>query len=163
MKNKGFTLIELIVGMGIFVIIISVVLSLFMSALTGQRKILAQQNLQDNARYLLGFIAKELRMSDIKSVSTNTLVIERHDGTEVTYTFDNSEKQIERNDGLTSGPINSDQVLVTGRFYGSGIAPSDDIQPRITIVLKLETINNKPEERVELNIQVTLSQRNLGS
>lgn len=161
--KKGFTLIELMVGMTIFVIVISVVLSLFMSALTGQRKVLAQQNLQDNARYLLGFIAKELRMSKIKSVGVNTLIIERHDGTEVTYTFDISEKQIERNDGSTSGPINSDQVLVTGNFYGSGVVSGDDIQPRVTIVLKLETIGDKPEERTELNIQTTLSQRNLGS
>lgn len=162
MKKNAFTLIELIVGMTIFIIVISVVLSLFMTGLRGQRNIIAQQNVQDNARYLLGFIAKELRMGEIDSVSNSTLEITRPDGESVTYVFNSADKTIERTDSSTSGPINSDNVLITGSFYGLGIG-DDNQQPRITIIMKVETIGEKEEEKVEINIQTTLSQRNLES
>lgn len=159
--KKGFTLIELIVGMALFVLVISIILNLFTTALRAQRKIIAQQNAQDNARFLLGFIAKEIRMSEIDSVSSNILNITRHDGESVTYVFNNAEKKIERTDSSTSGSINSDEVLVTGSFYDLGVGVGDSQQPRVTIAIKIETNSVKSEERAEINIQTTLSQRNL--
>lgn len=159
--KKGFTLIELIVGMALFVLVISIILNLFTTALRAQRKIIAQQNAQDNARFLLGFIAKEIRMSEIDSVSSNILNITRHDGESVTYVFNNAEKKIERTDSSTSGSINSDEVLVTGSFYDLGVGVGDSQQPRVTIATKVETNSVKLEERAEINIQTTLSQRNL--
>ncbi len=159
--RQGFTLIELLVAMTIFVVVISVVLNLFIISLRNQRKVIALQNVQDNARFLLGFIAKEIRMSQINSVSAANLDITRHDGTNVVYTFDAIEKQIERNDGSISGPINSDEILVTGSFYDLGVGSGDGQQPRITIVLKVETSGLKTEEKAEINIQTTLNPRNL--
>lgn len=155
--KKGFTLIELLVGMLIFIIVIVVVLNLFMTGLKGQRKVIAQQDVQDNARYLLGFIAKELRMSRIMSVSPDSLQIERHDGTEVVYTFNDAEKTIKR-DGYA---INSENVLVTGEFSSLGVGAGDGQQPRITINIRVEKTGDKPEENAEIIIQSTLSQRNL--
>lgn len=160
-KGAGLTLVELIVAMAIFVVVISVVLNLFTIGLRSQRKVIALQNVQDNARFLLGFIAKEIRMSQINSVSATNLDITRHDGTNVVYTFDPVEKQIERNDGSISGPINSDEILVTGSFYDLGIGSGDGQQPRITIVIKVETSGLKTEEKAEIDIQTTLNPRNL--
>lgn len=156
--KKGFTLIELLVATTIFIVVIFVVLGLFVTALKAQRKVLAQQNIQDNARYLMGFIAKEIRMSEIDSVSPTVLNITRHDGVEVTYTF--AGDTIQRESGAISGPINSKGVSVTGRFYDLGVG-EDGKQARITIVIKIETISDKPEGEAEINIQTTLSQRNL--
>lgn len=159
--NKGFTLIELMVAMAIFVIVISVVLSLFTMGIRSQRKIIALQNVQDNARYLLGFIAKEVRMSEINSVSSAGLNITRPDGESVSYFFNNSQGKIERTDSSTSGPINSGQVSVTGSFYGLGIGRGDGQQARVTIVMKVETSGAKVEQKAEINIQTTLNPRNL--
>jgi len=156
--KKGFTLIELLVAMSIFIVVIFIVLSLFVTGLKAQRKVLAQQNIQDNARYLMGFIAKELRMSEIDSVSPTILNITRHDSVAVTYAFTGD--TIVRSSGAVSGPINSEEVSVTGRFYDLGIG-EDGQQARITIVMKIQTISDKPEGEAEVNIQTTLCQRNL--
>jgi Tfp pilus assembly protein PilW len=160
-NNNGFTLVEIIVAMSIFIVVISVVVSLFAMGLRGQRKVITLQNAQENARFLLGFIAKELRMSQINSVTATSLDITRADGTNVIYLFDDIEKQIERDDGSGSGSINSDEVLVTGSFYGLGLGSGDNQQPRITIVMKVETTGTKPEERAEISVQTTLCQRDL--
>jgi len=156
--KKGFTLIELLVAITVFMVVIFVVLGLFVASLKAQRKVLAQQNIQDNARYLMGFIAKELRMSEIDSVSPTVLNITRYgevqNGVSVVYSF--ASNGIYRDGEL----INSNEVNITGRFYDSGVG-ADGEQARITIAIKIETISDKPEEEAEVNIQTTLSQRNL--
>lgn len=160
-NDKGFTLIELLVAMTIFMVVISVVLNLFTIGLRGQRKVIASQNLQDNARFLLGFIAKEIRMSQINSVTSTTLNITRSDGESVSYFFNNAGGRIERTDSSTSGPINSDEVSVTGSFYGWGVGKGDKQQTRVTIVMKTQATGAKPEEQAEVDLQTTLCQRGL--
>lgn len=158
MNKKGFTLIELIIAIAIFVVVTSLVVSLLMTSLKGQKKVIAIQNVQDNARYLMEFMAKEIRMSDIDSATYYTLNISRPGGESVSYSFvgDN----IIRTDSSMSGPINSNQVLVNGRFYATGIGSGDNQQPKVTIVMKVET-QGKPEEESEISIQTTLTPRNL--
>ena len=157
-KDKGFTMVELIVAIAIFSIVITIVVSLFMTALKGYRKNLALQNVQDNARFIVDFIAKELRMATINSGTSNSLNITRSDGTAVTYLL--SSNNLTRTAGGTSGPINSDEVTVNGNFYVSGIG-GDSFQPKVTIGLKVENKGTRPEEKAVINIQTTLSQRNL--
>lgn len=161
-KHNGFTLIELVIAIGIFIIVISVVLSLFMTGLRGQRKVFVLQNVQDNARFLMSFMAKEIRMSNINWAYSDRLNITRPDLTDVIYIFDSTEKQIEREDDPDVGPmpINSDEVLVTGMFDSSGIGTGGQ-QARITIVLKVEATGERAEEEAEIIIQTTVSPRNL--
>lgn len=166
-KSKGLTLIELIVAMGIFSIIIVIVISLFATTLMGYRKSVALQNVQDNARFLLDFMTKEIRQSKITTVVGaggyygNTLNIIRPDGTtNVTYIFDGT--NIQRLEGGAGSAINSQQVIVNGGFFISGTtngAGGDSFQPKVTISLKVQTQTNKAEERATINLQVTLSQR----
>lgn len=161
-KNKGFSLAEAVVAVAIFTVVISVVLSLFMIGLRNQRKVIALQNVQDNARFLLGFIGKEIRMSEINSVSSTILNITRSDGQDIIYTFDG--QNIQRTVvGVPedSGLINSDEILVDGSFDELGLGTGDNQQPRVTIAMKIETVASKKEAKAEINIQTTLNPRNL--
>lgn len=164
-KKNAFTLVELLIAVTVFVVVVSVVLSLFITGLKGHRKVIAIQDIQDNARFLLGFIAKEIRMSEINGNPTSsTLEITRSDGEQITYIFDGQNIQRTITDNPDdSGPINSEEVLITGSFYTMGIGKNDDQQPRVTIIIKAEKVNVKPEEEAEINIQTTLSQRDLDS
>jgi Tfp pilus assembly protein PilW len=157
-KNKGLSMIELIVVVAIFIITITIVTSLLMSALKGLRKNIALQNVQDNARFMVDFMTKELRMSTINTANGtySTLSITRHDLTNVTYSF--SGNNLVRT-STSTGPINSTGIVVTGSFYISGFG-FDAYQPKVTMVLKIEDPGNNPEERAVINVQATLSQRN---
>lgn len=158
----GFTLIELLIAVAIFIIVISVIFSLFLSALKGQRKAIASQNVQDNARFLLSFIAKEIRMSEIMGNPTNPvsmLTIKRPDGNIIVYEFDYIRGNILRKDSSGySAPLNSEEVSIIGRFYVTGIGSDDGQQPRVTIIMKVETDDS---DRAEINTQTTISLRNL--
>lgn len=158
-KNKGYTMIELLVALSIFVIVVVVVLGLFSTAIKGQRKVISQQNVQENARFLLEFMAKEIRMSTITSGNgtSGSLTLIRSDGDSVTYSVVSG--KIYRN----SGQVSSDEVMVIGNFYveGVGAGISDNQQPKVVIALEVQGVGTKAEEQSKINIQTTLSQRNL--
>ncbi len=137
-----------------------VAINLFSSALKSQRKSIAIQNVCDNARYILGFIAKEVRMGEIRTADgeTATLDIAHPVNGDISYSF--SGGKIIRTDATTSGAINPDEVRVEGRFVVEGRAAYDDEQPRVTIIMKAEGSGTKPEEQAEVNLQTTLSQGN---
>lgn len=167
--RQGYTLIEFIVALSIFVTVIVIVLGLFSMAIKGQRKVISQQNIQENASFLMEFMAKEIRMSKINGSingsngTFTTLKLTRSDGINVVYSI--SDGKIFRNDGTRDGQVSADEVIVTGSFYIEGVNPNpttnDYLQPKVTIVLKIQGVGNKVEEKSEMNIQYTLSQRNL--
>ena len=162
-NKKGYTIIELLVAMFIFTIVIIVVFSLFTMAIRGQRRIIAQQNIQENARFLIAFIAKEIRMSVISSSQANgtsaSLTLTRSDGGSVVYTFISN--KLKRTSSISDDFISSDDVLVTGNFYVEGMVLNDDLQPKVTIVLGIQGVGAKVEEKAKINVQTTLSPRNL--
>jgi len=171
-NQKGLSLLEALVAISAFVIVISVALTLFTTGIGSQRKIIAQQNVQDNAMFLLNFMAKEIRMGIVTSYNPpSTLTIERTDPQDplityyVTYLFDGTNIQRSTTGANpVTGPINSNNVLVSGRFYaqGKGINPGDNHQPRVTIVIRVETTGTKAEQRAVAELQTTLSQHKLG-
>ena len=156
-RIRGFTIIELIVAVAIFSIVATVAVGLLTNVLRSQRKVIAVQNIQDNGRYLIGFIAKEIRMSKIRSSDGGMTILNivHPENGNITYAF--SGTQILRN----TEPINSDEVEVLGSFYVDGKSVGDDEQPRVTIVMKVKTTGTKTEEQAEINLQTTLTQRNL--
>ncbi len=156
-QTKGFTIVELLVGLAVFSLVIGVAVNLFAASFRSQRKSMAVQNVQDNGRYLMSFVAKEVRMSEIRTSDgeTSTLDIYHSEHGNITYAFAGA--QIIRNGEV----ISSDEVQVQGAFYIGGISSGDDEQPRVTIIMKVKTIKTKTEERAEINLQTTLSQRKL--
>lgn len=154
-KEKAFTLVELLVAVAIFVLTALIAVGLLISVLRGQRKSIAIQNVQDNGRYLIGFMAKEIRMSEIISSDGETTVLNVTEPAlgDITYRFTGND--LERN----GDKINSDEVRVQGRFFIDGKTAGDDEQPRVAIVMKVETTGAKSEEKAEINLQTTLSSR----
>jgi len=151
--RQGFTMIELVVALAIFIVVITLVFGLFINSLKGYRRAIASQNVQDNARFLLGLIAKEIKMSDINSVSSNVLDIIDQEGSPVVYSFNGTDQTIERN----NNQINSQEVSVTGNFSALGIGLNND-QVRVTISLKVETTD---PDKADIVVQTTISPRNI--
>ena len=127
--------------------------------ISSQRKVLALQGVQENARFMLEFMAKEIRMGVITAATSSTLTLRRPDGEIINYAF--SGQNIQRTSSSSSGPINSADISVSGGFYASGVGSGDGLQPKVTIALSVQGQGTKAEEQARLDIQTTLSQRNL--
>ena len=143
---------ELIIAVAIFSVVITITIGCFSMAIRAQKRVILLQNVQENAQFILEFIAKEIRMSVINTTNglSNSLNITRSsDNNSVIYSFDSG--KLTRN-GVS---MNSEDVDIAGSFYISGVG-ADNLQPKLTILMKL---NNQTEEEIVVNTQATLSQR----
>jgi len=72
-NQKGFTLIELIVVMAVFMLIVGVAISIFIAIIQNQKRILSQGQLLDQISYTMEYMSKGLRMAK-KDTSGSCLV-----------------------------------------------------------------------------------------
>ncbi|MFC1700751.1 PilW family protein [Patescibacteria group bacterium] len=156
-KNKGVTLVEVIVALAIFWVVISVAVNIFAYELKGQRKSSAMQLVQNNSRYALESISKEIRMSHIEADSNeNMLHITAYKigGVAVDVVYILAGGKILRN----GSAITSDQISVSKlKFYINNQANTPAI---MTIVMTAETSGAKAEQNVKIDLQTTISTRN---
>jgi type II secretory pathway pseudopilin PulG len=62
--KKGFTLIEMIIVMAVFFFIIGAALSIFISIIQSQKKVLAEQQFLNQISYIQEYMSKALRMAE---------------------------------------------------------------------------------------------------
>lgn len=189
--SKGFTLIELIVVMAVFLLIIGTALGIFISIVFHQRRILAQQELLSQASYVVEYMAKGFRMAG-KDLAGDCV------GEGYTYKLQNfsdgawqSIKFINQSDNNTcqefflDGSVlkerknGADPVQVTGanlkinslKFSINGNEPSDqscEFAPSEScgtgqprVTILLDIKSQGDENQPETRVQTTVSQRDL--
>jgi prepilin-type N-terminal cleavage/methylation domain-containing protein len=176
---KGLTLIELLVVITLFSIAAGAIFNIFFSAISSQRKILAEQEILSQISYVMEYMGRAIRMAKkddipIKGQSKNCLP-----GEKVNYAvfdfgrelrFRNYQNQCQRfflfenrvyeqkdyDAGGSSFSLTSPILAVTSlKFEVLGESQTDNLQPRVTIFMKLESKGRK------LQLQTTVSQRDL--
>lgn len=175
MKNKGFTLAELLVTMVIFVAVISAVIAIFGRVLEQQRRTFTLQNVQDNARYALEAIAREVRMADVltpdigdpQAGGFEQLEIINYKGEEVVFRWFYNEPykqfKVSRDDGATFTPLTSEDVEITNfQFYVRKCTTGEDpieVQPRVTVSISIRSADPLYKAKTEMYLATTVSTR----
>lgn len=153
-NQKGTTLVELLVAMSVFLVVILMAVGIFLMGMGGTGRLFGRQNALDSARYILESMGKEIRMSEITNPATSgtvdTLVIEHPINGNITYQFTGNNLERE------GAALNPDEVAIDGDFV---VTRSGDLMPRVTIVMKIRNVTNKPSQQVEVNLQTTVSSR----
>jgi len=175
MKNKGFTLVEMLVAVAIFSLIVGAAAGLFVSALRAQRKALATQELLSQTSYIMEYMGRAIRMAkkddvDIHGVSINCLAGDRvnyektradqgikfRNYRNVCQEFYLEGTRIKEKLDLRDNYLTGERLKVLD--FNIGPADSwdqdDNYQPRVTLFLRVQG-----EEEAELKIQTTISQR----
>ncbi len=165
-KNKGFTLIEMMVAIAVFSSVVGVTSSVFVSSLRAQKHNLATYEVLNQTSYVMEYMSRALRMAkkDTTGACTGTA--------KLNYKFENQclkfvnyksecqqfcleDTQLKNEDGdaLTGDnlQINSFHVVLAGENQ----PPLDYSQPRLTIFLDIIG-----REESVIKIQTTISQRN---
>lgn len=159
-NQKGFTLIELLVALAVFVIVIATATGIFNLVISSHRKISSQQEVMETGRFLLEYISKEVRFSRVNNSdgAATQLSVRNSTNEELTYTIDNSAKQITKTVGGITSVLNDENMEVRGQFYvsrfGSAIA-----HPLVTVILEISDKRTRKEYDTVVTLQTSVSPR----
>ena len=172
--REGFTLVELMVAMSVFVVVISLTSGIFVRVLKAQRQVNQFMIVNSDASLVLEKMAREARLgfnfnitNDLVGCSSGTfnrMEFERaRNGliTNVVYRWNPNDGTIERREGGASFvPLNSPNVLVK-RFCFLEIQEQGVDPWRITFVLSETSTQGNID--YSFNLQSTISARLLPS
>lgn len=164
-KNSGFSIVELLVAMGLFVIVISVTVNIFIRAVKAQKTALLLIEANDNLASAIDQMTLEARwgtnfknaVCDLKSTAESLEFINSN-GQEVKYYLANGAlfKEIKSEKSLQiiadSIEIKRFAVSVSDCFGGGKYPPR--IFVRISVAAKGEVLKDIP-----IDIQTTISSR----
>ena len=160
MRNKGFTLIELLVAFFAFSVITLAMTTTAVSVIKAQRKAFALQNIQEDSRYIIETMGKEIRMSLINSGSgsgLSSINITNPDGEDIDYRFSSNKLQRRVNGGIWQDLNSTDYFHLNGSFYiTKGVSP---VRAIVTIAMGLDYQGVKTEEQAEIYLQNTIAPR----
>ena len=188
-SGGGYTLIEIMVAVGIFTVVIAAPTGFFVSSLKGQQKALASQELFDNVSYSLEYISRTLRMAKkdltgacLGSVGLNYAKTNSRSLGGVVYSgpgikfknyqsvcqeifWDTRDNRLkESKNGASPIPLTSDDIKIVSFAFGPETSwdQNDNEQPRITLSMEIKGARGQRSElQPEMKIQTTISQRNL--
>jgi len=171
-RESGYTLIELMVAIGIFSIVVAMTSAMFVTSLRGQEKAYTSQNVSDSARYAMEMMSREIRMgtgfsSGAADSIQFTSTMPHRDGQTVKFWLDAGSGLIMfddniGDDGTSPDPtppaaITSPSVRVTALSF---LLDSVDYE-RITIVMRIESVGTKEDVKTTMDLQTTVSPRRL--
>ncbi len=163
--EKGYSLIELMVAIGIFATVMAIMSSMFMTSLRGQKKAVTVQNVADNTRYAMEIMSKEIRMgSAFNPVSPTQLQFKSNmpnrGGAIVELSLVGG--QILFDDDIAAVPAatpitSSNNIKVTGLNFS--LYPAIGTQKRVLISLQATSAGAAPDTATSINLQITVAPR----
>lgn len=173
-KNKGFTLIEMLVTIGIFSLIIGTTIGLFASAIRIQRYNLTYQQILDQTSYVMEYMNRAIRMAqkdtEAECITAGNYELIGDDSIKFkTYKSSTECWRFYRNcsGGIcqlmvekagSALPLTSPNLNVTSlKFNVAGDASGQ--QPKVTLFMEITGRGSGSQPK--LKIQTTVSQRNL--
>lgn len=166
---RGFTLLEMMISSGIFAVVIIMAVGVMLSLSQAQVKATNIQNTQDNLRFTLESMTKELRtgtnyvVGSCGAVGCTEITFVRQDGISAGYCLSSGAIRRFLPPGVCSGGsvVTSSAVAIDKLYFsviGQAAGPSDG-QPRITVVIEARSVNPTLQFETNSQLETTVTQR----
>lgn len=157
-NESGLTMIELIVAIGIFGLVISVVIGIFVLAVISQRRVIAVRNVNDNMRFAIEAMSREIRTGKNFSSGAGQLSFVNANGESISYRLASGIIEKSSDGGNLYLAMTGPEVTITYlNFYLSGQTALDGLQPRVTVAIGADS--KIGSQSSSLKIQTTVGSR----
>lgn len=157
-KREGFTLVELLVSVGLFGIVIGLVTGIFTNALRSQRALVALMAVNDNVELALEQMAREVRTGFSFTVSNpNRVDFTNARGQQVAYYWDVDDALLLREEDGTPAPLTGSNVRITAlQFLLNPAGGGATFPPRITLTIEAAPrLQSVKDIKTRLQISIT--------
>lgn len=161
--QKGFSFVEVLVTVVIFMLIMTAIISIFLSVLNAQRRVTAQRKIQQDMRYVTERIERDIRTGKVDYsaqpgfVGATELFVIPQDGSVVQYAIQGG-AVVRNGEVLTSSATEIDRlsflVYPDKSSYQGGVSNE---QVRVTMYVQAHA--TILEETSEIVFQTTISNR----
>lgn len=162
-KNRGFSIIELMIAMSLFVIIISVTVGIFIRTVKTQKIALLLIEANDNLASVVEQLTREIRVGTNFRSSAGSFEFINARGQEVRYQFSDGGilKGVKENPdaGFTFQKITADSIEIK-RFSAPIILNFPNYSPRIIINISASAKGDVLRD-IPIDVQTTVSARAL--
>lgn len=176
--SRGFTLVEMIVSVGLFAIVMIVSITALLALVDANRKARTLQSVVNNLNVALDGMVRSLRMGHTYRCGSTDPVTNgpsscpdgdtllsfiTYDGSVVVYQWDSVAQrlQVSRDGGPFANLTAPEVEIIEMRFYVVGTTPGDEFQPKVVIVLKGVANASTAKTQTTFSIQSTAVQRSL--
>lgn len=175
-SRRGYTLIELIVSVGLFSIVMLVAMAAFLTLIDLDRKARATNDVVTNLSYVVDSMARSIRTGtsyDCGLRGSNTDCVNGHtqfnftdfEGRIVTYLLkaDGTVGQCVGNNNCTASSavsLTDPRITIeTLRFYVQGSNRGDSFQPRVLFTIAGSVVPHPGDDPIEFIIESSATQR----
>ena len=185
-NQKGTSLLELLVAITLFAVIMLSATQIFKMVIDGQRNALSAQNVQENMRYAMEKMSREIRMAQISKHSCDStfssgesasykvfnvftdsgndkLYFKNQYGDCVAYYLENNRLKIRVSAGAATneGFITPSKIQVSNLKFNAvddQIDAFHSIQPYVTMMMDIKAVGPGLHEQ-KMKLQITISSR----
>ncbi len=168
--SPGFTLIEMLVSVGLFTSVITVALMALLNIKALQAKSSAFRTINNNLNFAVELMSREIRTGKDYCINGNNCTatsfqFTNDDDHKITYAHDGNAKNITRSqDGGQALTITAPEVdILRLNFITAGTPAGDSLQPAVTIIVNGKTNSEKTNLNSSMDVQTTVSKRELDS
>lgn len=179
--HRGFSLVELIVAIGIFSIVMSIAVGSVLTIVDANRRAQNQQTVINNLNFALDSLARDVRVgtnyhcgsgsyaSTADCSSDSTFAFEKYGGNpndnndQVVYRLYNNHIERSENSGASWIPVTADEIIIEGLTFaveGSELGSIDQTQPKVTVLVwGYAQTGTAGKQKTTFNLQTSVSQR----
>lgn len=153
MKNRGYTLVELMVAVGLFAIVMLLASGAYLIMIGLNRQVQGISSGINNLSFALEAMARDIRTGTTYSCGgggdcqsgASTFSFTNKSGAAVAYTLSGSALQRTINSAPTALTDSSSVTISSLTFYAFGTAKNDGLQPRVTIIVSGTVAGKTPQ------------------
>jgi prepilin-type N-terminal cleavage/methylation domain-containing protein len=177
---RGFTLVELLVAMAVFMVVITISLGSIVSILDAGRKARSLKSVMTNLNFTFEVLSRDLKFGNNYYCGVTTqsswtpqnctgsfvppasgITFITSDGIPTIYRLNGTQLEKSTDYGVTYTGITSPDIIIQDlKFFVFGAGTGDNAQPRVLILIR-GYAGTKPTAQSSFVLQTTVSQRGI--